>query len=82
MPISFPCPQHRANNSHDAWSINLEIAVKRSKQKLRFLAVLDLRVAIVEVELPVNVGDGTSARLFSVPRDSSSANNAVPGMGV
>ena len=81
--VTFPTLEQRANDSDDARAIDLEIPVEGPQQELAFLAVLDVRVPEIELQLSVNIRQLRTRRApRSVPLASCSAYRGVPAMGV
>ncbi len=82
VPVAFPSPQHSADNADHAGAVQLEIAVEGPQQELPLPAVLDVGVAEVELQLPVNVRRRHVGPAQQGAAASSSAYKGVPGMGV
>ena len=80
--VPLPTLQHRADDADHARTIDLEIPLEGPQQKLAFLAVADVRVPEIELQLSMNIGPTNSAIPSSVPLASCSAYRGVPGMGV
>src|ERR1022692_2515500 len=55
MAKTLPGAECRPHDPHHAGTIHLEIALERPQQQLRFLALGNVRVAVVEPQLSVDV---------------------------
>ncbi len=58
--VTFPTPEQRADDSDDARTVDLEIPMEGAQEELAFLAVFNVRVPEIELQLSVNIRPATS----------------------